>query len=283
MKAENQIQPTPPPAEAETEETDFAPRAVLERLRVQARGPAPADRPERLPLADIQQEPELFQIRPMSERHVSALVSAVRSEGELEPVTVIQVGPAAVLIDGHHRLAAYAIAGRSALVPVRYFGGTLEEAVAEAGRANAPAKLPMTAAERTDYAWRLVLLGTCSKTETRRAASVGTGTVTTMRKVKERLGPAAFQYPTWARARAAARGEDGDWWTDDEREEWMEQKANEIADRMAKALGTKLAQQPEITARALSIYFGRKLPDVYRELREHVPEDQREEEENPNF
>jgi ribonuclease HI len=38
-------------------------------------------------------------------------------------------GQEAVLIDGHHRLAAYTLAERTSDIPVRYFEGTLDETV----------------------------------------------------------------------------------------------------------------------------------------------------------
>jgi ParB-like chromosome segregation protein Spo0J len=71
------------------------------------------------------------------------LVRAIKARGDVEAVTVIQVGDKAVLIDGHHRVAAYGLAKATSAVPVKYFEGTLEEAVLEAGSANSKAKLPM--------------------------------------------------------------------------------------------------------------------------------------------
>jgi len=45
---------------------------------------------------------------------------------------------------------------------------------------------------------------------------------------------------------------------------------------MAKAFGTKLSNNIEIAARTLEIYFGRRTPELARELQVHIPEDEDE-------
>jgi len=47
---------------------------------------------------------------------------------------------------------------------------------------------------------------------------------------------------------------------------WIEEQAQAYADRLAKAFSTKLARNPEIAALALEYHFGRKLPDLLKEL-----------------
>jgi len=46
----------------------------------------------------------------------------------------------------------------------------------------------------------------------------------------------------------------------------LEERAQRFADNIAKAISTKLANNPEIMARALQIYLGRNAEDVGREL-----------------
>jgi ParB-like chromosome segregation protein Spo0J len=154
----------------------FEPLNLLSALRLMTSTPPP-QKPDTLPLASIVAMPGLFQPRQEDERHISELLRAIRTRGEVEPLTVIQVGDKAVLIDGHHRLVAYGLAKATSAIPVRYFEGTLEEAVLEAGRANSKAKLPMTNRDRQNYAWRLVLIGTYSKKEIKDAAAVSDGQV----------------------------------------------------------------------------------------------------------
>jgi len=250
----------------------FAPAERLAELIAQHNTPVSNDLPEKLSLHGITIVPELFQPRGMSERHISDLIRAIENFGELDPITVVQVGQKAVLIDGHHRIEAYRQAGRTTDIPVRYFKGSLEEAVLEAGKANSKAKLPMSSQERQDYAWRLVLLDRHSKAEIARASGVSQSQVANMRKVRKDLGSEAFDYASWWKARERAQGKNLEV-SDNDREQWKEELAERFADQLAKTFSTKLTHHPEVAAMALAAYFGRRLPDVVTELKHYLPED----------
>ncbi|WP_162906570.1 ParB/RepB/Spo0J family partition protein [Algihabitans albus] len=267
-----------------TNNDTFEPAAIQAELerKAAAASPAGSPLPDRLPVKAISLYPRLFQPREIEERHVSELRRSLRNTGVLDALTVIWVGDEPVLIDGHHRHAAYLQEKFTQPVPVRSFKGSLQEAVLEAGRANSKAKLPMTTRDRQDYAWRLILLGRYSKRQTREAAGVSDGLVATMRRAASALGDDAKNYSAWYAARAAARKQEFAPMTDDEREEALEALANDWADRMARAFGTKLANNPEVTAKAFEVYFGRKLPEVLWELRE-VPDPFLPEEEDSDF
>ena len=224
-----------------------------------------------LPLDQITLLPALFQPRAMDERHVSELVRAIKAAGSLDPVTVLQAGEEAVLVDGHHRVEAYKRAKQIADIPVRYFEGTPQEAVLESGQANSKAKLPMATWERMNLAWRLVVMKGYSKEEIAASAGVSTSQVATMRKVLKKLGEGAAAHRSWLLARRAAEGEDVEM-SDDEREEWKKEQADRWADRLQKEFGNKLSSNLEITAMALATYFGRRLPAIVGELRGHVDE-----------
>jgi hypothetical protein len=246
----------------------FEPSALLAELKDAAKGTPPADRPARLPLSRIRQVPQVFQPRGMSERHVSELARIITANGEVEPVTVVQVGADAVLIDGHHRVAAYGEVDRHSIVPVRYFEGALGEAVLEAGRANSRAKLPMTTQERQDFAWKLVLMNGYSKADIATASGASKSQVANMRTVMRRLGAGAFNQRSWWSAREAAQGRSTTaQMNDDEIDMWKEERANHYADRLSKEFGTKLSNNTEVAARALSIHFGRRFEDLVGELR----------------
>ncbi|WP_292418005.1 ParB/RepB/Spo0J family partition protein [Mesorhizobium sp.] len=250
-------------------------RELLRQLTEQFSGPASG--PLQLRLEAIETVPELFQPRGgIDERHVSELVKAIKAVGALDPVTVMVVESRTVLIDGHHRIEAYGAAQWSAPVPVRYFEGTPEEAVLVAGEANSKAKLPMDNADRQNFAWRLVVIDRHSKTEVARASGISEAQVAIMRRTKRALGERAGDFPSWFRARLAANGIEQDRNNDDdERDKWMDEVAERYADGMAKKFSTRLAHNPEIAAKALAKYFGRKLPEVYGFLRDHLSEDQR--------
>lgn len=233
--------------------------------------------PPELRLEDIETVPDLFQPRGgISERHVSDLIKAIKAVGALDPVTVMVVGNRTILIDGHHRIEAYGAAKWAAPVPVRYFVGTPEEAVLVAGEANSKAKLPMDNTDRQNFAWRLVLIDRHSKAAVAKASGISEAQVSIMRRAKKALGEQARDHASWFRARLAANGKDHVFNADDdERKQWMEQVADRYADELTKKFSTKLALNPEVAAMALASYFGRKLPEVYGFLREHLGEDDR--------
>jgi ParB-like nuclease domain len=137
----------------------------LTRLRQAAKSPPTTPLPTTLRVAEIKQVPEVFQPRgqTLDEHHVQTLVRAIGNHRILDPVLVIQLGQAAYLIDGHHRLEAYAVAGIDVPIPIEHFLGSLEDAILEAGRTNSKAKLPMSQQDRLNFAWRLVRMGSYSK------------------------------------------------------------------------------------------------------------------------
>ncbi|PBC10977.1 ParB N-terminal domain-containing protein [Mesorhizobium sp. WSM3859] len=229
-------------------------------------------RPDRLPLGEVKVLPDLFQPRGgMDERHLSDLVKLLRSRKDLDPVTVLVVGDAYVLIDGHHRHEAYQRTGNES-IPTVFFEGSPEEAVLEAGKANAKAKLPMSSSERQDFAWRLVVLDRYSKARVADASGTSTSQVATMRKAKKALGVDARNYSTWFKARKAAEGKDMEGVDGFDPEEWKQQVADRYADTLAKTFSGRLLRDPEIAAMALATYFGRRLPEVVGELQEFLPE-----------
>jgi ParB-like chromosome segregation protein Spo0J len=257
----------------DTAELDQAtgPAAVLAQLKAQAAAGSPKARPSRVPLADIREYPDVFQPRghDVVEQHVETLVRVIRTQGALEPIKVAQIGDEVVVIDGHHRVAAYSRANATSDVPVVFFEGTLEDAVLEAGRSNSQAKLQMDNQERQDFAWRLVRMG-YKKREIIAAAGVSDGQVAIMRRVLKKLDTTADDYPRWFRAHKAAHGKDDPPMPDHEREAWVEAQAQLFADKLSKAFGKKLAGNIEIAAHALAIHFGRRLPELMQDLMQHA-------------
>lgn len=268
--------PTPAePQEASPEVDDFEPSVLLEKLKAKAATePHPDVLPDNLSISDIATATALFQPRGLAENHVHDLSRKARSGTIFDPVVVLQIGGTPYLVDGHHRREAYLNASVTKPIPVTYFTGSIEEAVLEAGRANSKAKQPMTNTERQDFAWRLVRLGGYTRNQVAEAAGVSVRQVATMRDVLKQLGADAFEHESWWKARQASSGrESPSFDTDDEREEWLEARASDLAGRMRKEFTGKLISNPELAARALHIYFGRKLPELFYELRHYVPED----------
>ena len=105
------------------------------------------DRPSELPLDDIAVADGVFQWRLREEemladeRFVQELVDALEVQEEplrpLEALLVTAIGDQFFLVDGHHRLDAYATFGWKDPVPVEFFEGNLHEAKQEAWSRNA--------------------------------------------------------------------------------------------------------------------------------------------------
>ena len=242
---------------------------LLEELEAKAQEThSSTERPDSLPLGSIIVLPKLFQPRGTTsgEKHIHDLAKVIQKGALLDAILVAHIGDEIYLIDGHHRIEAYIMAEFTEGVPVVYFEGTPKEAVLEAGRANYKPKMPMSNDERNDYAWQLVLLGKYSKKETSEASGVSLRQVSNMRATKVALKDLATECRSWVSARMKLKNIEEREWTDVEREEWMEQKAENLADRMVTTFGKELANKPEIAARVLEMYMGRRLGELYSEL-----------------
>lgn len=280
MEPQNGGSPQVQPSDADLGFGMMDPREELEAL---AASVTVTERPAQLALKDIHECPEVFQPRDrVSEQHIHELVRAIKSRGVLDAITVMQIGPKAFVIDGHHRRAAYEEAEKLDGIPVVYFEGTIRAAVLEAGEANSKAKLPMDNTTRQNFGWRLVRDG-YSKREVMKSAAISQGQVSNMKRVLKALGPSAGEHGHWFLAMRAARRLEGFIETEDDREGWMEAQALQYADRMSKAFGTKLANNTEVAAMALSIHFGRRLEDLVAHLRHHVSEEAWDADEDENL
>ncbi|WP_067340729.1 ParB N-terminal domain-containing protein [Stappia indica] len=284
MSEPTDIPPPPATPEALDDAHDFAEAdRLLSGLSGLAATPGRKDRPERLKLGEITLLPVMFNVRceeSLAEHHLTTLSKLLKSTEDLAPVTVRVVGSRFILIDGHHRHEAYRRSPDRRDIPVRYFEGSPEEAVLAAARANTRAVLPMDNRQRQDLAWRLTLYRRYSKRQIAEASGVSHAQVAIMRKVMKALGEQAHEFTRWWQARRAADGKCDEDMTEEDREMWIEEQAQAYADRLAKEFSTKLARNPEIAARALEHYFGRKLPDLLRELLDRTGEVQDDDEED---
>lgn len=197
--------------------------------------------------------------------HAKGLAQTLRTVGELDPVLVWQELEAdgkptgrLVLLDGHHRLAAYATAKRHHEgVPAVVLTGDRTAAMLAAVQANTRDSLPLTKKERMDAAWRLVRLPgkRLSVPTVAKAAGVGAATVDRMRK-------------RWVEIQAQSKEASGQWWRDrqDELPEMKdrvemtdaERKAaiRQLAEAINKALGKMPWQDQNLAAEALLYAIG---------------------------
>lgn len=197
--------------------------------------------------------------------HVRGLTQTLRTVGDLDPVLVWEEVDAEgkptgrlILLDGHHRLAAYAtIKGHRAAVPAVVLKGDLTAAMLAAAQANTRDCLPLTKNERMDAAWRLVRLPGRRLTvpAVAKAAGVGAATVDRMRK-------------RWAAMQTQAKDATGYWWRDrldelpemKDRPEMTDAERNAIIEQLAgainKALGKMPWQDQDLAAEALQRAIG---------------------------
>ena len=216
----------------------------------------PAQRsPASLPRGAILELPELFQPRDMSlrfspgqsEAHIRKLTTYVRRGAALDPVSVASFGAEWVLIDGHHRIEAYARAGWSGAIPVkplesdRTGEARVAWAIRESVGANFKDKLAMSGADKSDAAWRMVMDGSGSKSEQAAATGVSVALIAKMRKtlrLLQGLGNRADELITmgWGRAQFEARNP-----TNDDRAalDYMEMRRRKLAKALTSAMRLK--------------------------------------------
>jgi hypothetical protein len=234
-------------------ETSNVSEATLERLEKSE--PRREDTPSQLALSDIYVANDVFQWRLPDEqvladtRFVQELVDALEVQEPplqpFEPLLVVPIGQRFFLVDGHHRLDAYATFGWEGPVPVEVFAGNLQDAMLEAWKRNAHNKLLMTKASRFEAAWKLVKADRLPRSAITRLTSVRRSTLTNMRSVLAEFGKRA-SVRTWVEARRLRRDQEV-LSVDD----WKQAAAREIALHLAK--GPKQTTDPELLAMALTM------------------------------
>jgi hypothetical protein len=168
-------------------------------------------------------------------------------------------------LDGHHRFAAYTRLKWAKPIKVVLHDGPLYKVKLIALRENTKARLPMSPKERADAAWRL----TCeqledggysySKKELAEATGVSERTVANMRRtyrVIEELG--CFPPRSWAGAIELSKGRELKEMTEEEREEWIKAKADELDRHVGKYIAEYSKRYPEAVRLVLERRMGRE-------------------------
>ncbi|WPZ20470.1 ParB N-terminal domain-containing protein [Sulfitobacter faviae] len=218
--------------------------------------------------ADLCTRPEDFQYREMEfeNYHVTEIADALRRKGSVDRIDVWRDPKTneLVVLDGHHRFEAHRRVG-SVKVPVVIFEGTEEAARLHALDENAKARLPMTATEKSNAAWKLVCLTrddgeyTYSKATIVKRTAVSDGQVGNMRRARSRLLKADLPIPdSWWGALASLKGEEGRELTDDDIEALIEERARRLDDRVGKDIGRMAEVQIEAVCRMLEKRLGQK-------------------------
>lgn len=203
-----------------------------------------------------------------SKRHVAEMANALLEQGRpLDPLLVFPTADRSFVVDGHHRLAAYRAAKWKGKIPVEYFSGTLSQAWQEALARNSKTKLPMTADEKSEAAWKLVMLTKNSISEIVRTTHVSRRTVSYMRVAKNDLREYDTTGLSWRDARRFLSKDDSLPYDD-----WQEKEIQKIVSALLKSgVGQGLMKNPDFTAEALRRING-KLPEAL--IRQWAPEEQ---------
>ncbi len=145
---------------------------------------------------DIGECLELFQprrpgwgTRSLQTKYVNELATRITRKGELDPVTVVKLknglkrsGYEWIVIDGHHRIAAYLKLKRKEPIKCEWFAGSAREATDESLRRNEKIHLRVDQGDKAEEAWKRTLLGWGSKSEVVKITGCGDGTVAKMRR-----------------------------------------------------------------------------------------------------
>lgn len=255
----------------------------------------PIENPQELPLDEIKLAHSVFQPRKMgeghetgcNEDHLRALVEAIHIEPKhtLDPITVWWSGKYWRVIDGNHSYLAYQRVeslGKLKIktVPVKVFNGNLREAIAESIRLNSKDKLALTKEEKMNRAWIMVCLENYSKSEIARNCRVATTTVARMRL---KLGEIRDHFKNSEHWKSLAMGLAWDEAKKIPQKEipqrdnsWLENTANDWAERIARNFGNKFATLPDVTARALELYSEKLVKELCEKWAEEIQLSQEE-------
>ena len=147
-----------------------------------------------VPLGDIETEPDVFQVRDggMREALLKHLADELKCNDEDDALLGLWTGKRIVVIEGHHRLAAYGMiqqeqAKRAVKVPLKVVSVSLLEAIGMAIRHNTRSKDAITRGEEMEGAWLMVLMQNGSIAEQAKASGVSKKQIEKMRKVRKEL------------------------------------------------------------------------------------------------
>ena len=229
------------------------------------------------PISKVVTVPAALQPRQCEvEAHVSTLRAVLRAVEELDPVLVLPADDKVVVVDGHHRLAAYQLEGRKQ-IPVTFWTGTVQDAVLEAARRNSKPSLALSGREKADAAWGLNLVDKFSKSQIIKSTSVGKSTIDRQREVIRLLkehGKNPQDFKSWFAARKEAeRLAAGEPKNEQYTDEMKQEKAGRLSQAMAKSLPKNYLRDPECFALAVKMLSGRQAIEVLKLLAEECLND----------
>jgi hypothetical protein len=257
---------------------------------------------------DIKQRLELFQprrpgwgLRTLDTNHVNKLATRIKRKGEIDPPLVVKLetvnqytgevdGQEWVVVDGHHRLAAYQKVKHTGTIRCQWFGASVRAAMDASVHRNEKVHLPIDQGDKHETAWTRTLLDwngkdwSSSKQQIVKLTNCSDGTVAVMRRVVKwhhnyktgadkknnpmgeklftQLGPDLSKHP-WSKVNRVRL----DLST-------KEQGVHDTAAKLARQLNSRMpilrTMDPEVTARALWLYERDLCPKLVAELQAQI-------------
>jgi hypothetical protein len=255
---------------------------------------------------NVKQRLELFQprrpgwgLRTLDTNHVNALVTRIKRKGEIDPPLVVKFktinpytgkvdGDEWVVVDGHHRLAAYQKAKHTGTIRCQWFGASVRAAMDASVHRNEKIHLRIEQGDKHETAWTRTLLDwngkdwSISKQAVVKLTGCGEGTVAAMRKVVK----LHHNYRTGADKNPVGEklftqlGPDlsGHTWSKVNRVRLdispKEQGVHDAAAKLSRQLNSRMPDlrkyDPEVTARALWLYDRDLCPKLAEALQAQI-------------
>jgi hypothetical protein len=257
----------------------------------------------------IKERLELFQprrpgygLRTLDTNHVNALVTRINRKGKLDPPLVVKFGTVNpntgkvdghewVVVDGHHRLAAYRKAKHTGTIRCQWFDGSVRAAMDASVHRNEKIHLRIEQGDKHEAAWTRTLLDwdgkdwRSSKKDVVQLTGAGEGTVAVMRRVvkwhhnfktgadKDPMGERLFKqlgsdlsaHP-WSKVNVVRLDLSP-------KEEGVHDAAAKLSRELNKRMPVLRTLDPAITARALWLYIPDLCPQLGVELARSGDED----------
>ena len=239
------------------------PSAAIERLKAEkdANPNQPKKVPRKLPLSALHVEPLVFQVRTegLDLDRVEEIAKGLNGNKLDDPLHIWWSGLRWIIIEGHHRHAAYLIKaerdGVTLKVPVEaHVDMPLSEAMGAAAVLNDRDKVSISKSEKLDMAWTLVCMQDRSIAQIAKAAGISKSQISKMRQVLVSLEAGKFTISQmidqgWAKCREWAQGKTRRDWSSDA----LEEMAQEMAEELMKLKVTSAVKSPDVFARAIEI------------------------------
>jgi hypothetical protein len=245
---------------------------------------------------EILERLELFQprrpgwgTRTLETSHVNSLKARIVRKGELDPPLVVRLAGKWTVVDGHHRLAAYAKAKHTAPIKCEWFAGTVREAMDASLSRNEKTHLRVDQGDKWEASWLRTQLDwdgddgwTSSKQQVVTLTGSGEGTVAAQRrafkqhhnysrhgehhpvgeKLHDTLGP-DLRIHTWNRVNRVL--------LDLSPKEFnASEAAAKLSGQLTRRMTNKLSEDPEVTAQALWLYDREAYPKLLEAMQHHL-------------